>query len=73
MSSLIANSPAQAPAVRGHDAADHADFDRGPFRSRIWVLVEALAYAGAAFDPAAALAAHRFAQLRDQELRDGRR
>jgi hypothetical protein len=73
MSSLIASSPAQAPAVRGHDTADHADLDRGPFRSRIWVLVEALAYAGAAFDPAAALAAHRFAQLRDQELRDGRR
>jgi hypothetical protein len=34
-------------------------------------LVEALAYAGAAVDPAAALAATRLARLRDQELGRG--
>jgi hypothetical protein len=68
MSTLTASSPAQVPDVRGRDQADHADLDRGPARSRLWVLVEALAYAGAAFDPSAALAARRFARLRDQEL-----
>jgi hypothetical protein len=73
MSALIASSPAKAPAVRGRDAAERADLDRGPVRSRLWVLMEALAYAGAAFDPAAALAAQRFARIRDEELRDGRR
>jgi hypothetical protein len=35
--------------------------------------MEALAYAGAAFDPAAALAARRWARIRDEELRSGRR
>jgi hypothetical protein len=73
MSSLIASSPAQVPTVRGRDTAHHADLDRGPARSRISVLLEALAYAGAAFDPASALAAQRFARLRDQELGGGRR
>ena len=73
MSSLLAASTTRAPATRDRGAADHADLDRGPVRSRVWVLMEALAYAGAAFDPASALAAQRFARLRDQELRDGRR
>jgi hypothetical protein len=35
--------------------------------------VESLAYAGAAFNPAAALAARRLARLRDQELHTSRR
>ena len=34
--------------------------------------MEALAYAGASFDPTAALAARRFARVRDEELRRGR-
>jgi hypothetical protein len=34
--------------------------------------VEALAYAGASFDPTAALAAQRFARVRDEELGRGR-
>jgi hypothetical protein len=32
-----------------------------------------LAYAGASIDPTAALAARRFARIRDEELRRGRR
>jgi hypothetical protein len=49
--------------VRGHQ----------PERSWVRTLVEALAYAGASFDPAAALAARRLAGIRDQELRRSRR
>ncbi len=37
------------------------------------MLVEALANAGAASDPAAALAARRWVRLRDEELANGRR
>jgi hypothetical protein len=36
------------------------------------VLLEALAYAGASIDPTAALAARRFARIRDEEIRRGR-
>jgi hypothetical protein len=53
---------------------DHTDRDRdrGPERrSWVWALVEALAYAGAAVDPAAALAATRLARIRDQQLGRG--
>jgi hypothetical protein len=35
-------------------------------------LVEALAHGGASVDPASALAAQRFARIRDEELRRGR-
>jgi hypothetical protein len=35
--------------------------------------MEALANAGAAFDPAAALAPRRWARIRDEEPRSGRR
>jgi hypothetical protein len=71
MSSLIASTPTPAPAVR--DAAGHADLDRArePDRTWLWTLVEALAYAGASFDPTAALAAQRFARVHDEELRRG--
>jgi hypothetical protein len=48
-----------------------ADHDRGTQRSWVSALVEALAYAGAAVDPSAALAATRLARIRDQELRAG--
>ena len=75
MTTIAASPPTSAPAFGDRDAANHPDPDRPPEpkRSWIWTLVASLAFAGAAFDPAAALAAHRFAQLRDQELRDGRR
>ena len=74
MSAIIAGSPTRTPAVR--DTAASADLDlereRGTGRSWVWTLVEALAYAGASFDPTAALAARRFARVRDEELRRGR-
>ena len=62
-----------ATAIDRHIAdRDAADRDRRPGRpSWVWALVEALAYAGAAVDPAAALAATRLARLRDQELGRG--
>jgi hypothetical protein len=71
MSAVTTGAPARVRAFPAR-AADHADRDRGPKRSRLWILIEALAYAGASFDPTAALAAQRFARLRDQELREGR-
>jgi hypothetical protein len=75
MSTITASSPTSAPAFRGRAAADHPDRDRRPEPkpSWIWTLVESLAYAGAAFEPAAALAAQRLARIRDEELRHGRR
>jgi hypothetical protein len=63
------NSPALAPTIEDHNAVDY-DLDRTP--SWFWALVEALACAGAAFDPAAALAARRLARIREQQLRHGR-
>jgi hypothetical protein len=72
MSLVTTESPTRAPAIPDHAAVDHADRGRGPERSWIWTLVEALAYAGASIDPTAALAAQRFARIRDQELRQGR-
>jgi hypothetical protein len=71
MTTLTANSPAGALATRDNET-DHAARDRGGKPSRISLLLEALAYAGASIDPASALAAQRFARIRDQERRDGR-
>ncbi|HWD43095.1 MAG TPA: hypothetical protein VHM23_05125 [Actinomycetota bacterium] len=67
MSLVATDRSAPAPAVRDH-AADRPR--RGP--SRLSVLLEALAYAGASVDPTLALAARRFARVRDEELRRGR-
>ena len=70
MSIATASSPAPVPAIQDHDTATNAGRSRRS--SRIWVLVEALAYAGASIDPASALAAQRFARIRDEELGRGR-
>jgi hypothetical protein len=70
MSTVIASSPTRPPAVR--DAAADLDRERETGRPWLWTLVEALAYAGASFDPTAALAARRLARLRDEELRRAR-
>ena len=69
--SITISSPARIPATRGHDidrVADRAADARDAKPSWLWRLVEALAYAGASIDPASALAAQRFARIRDQEL-----
>jgi hypothetical protein len=71
MTTLTAISPAGAPGGRDNETEPTAR-DRGGKPSRIPLLLEALAYAGAAIDPAAALAAQRFARIRDQERDNGR-
>ena len=74
MSQLTAIQSTHAPAVEDRQVADDLVGRHGEAeRSWIWVLMEALAYAGAAFDPAAALAARRWARIRDEELPSGRR
>ena len=70
MSAVTTDSPAPTPVTRIHDV-DHVDRDRHAKPPRIWLLVEALAYAGASIDPASALAAQRFARIRDEERRNG--
>ena len=69
MSVATASPPAPVPTVQDHDTAASVDTNRGRGSARLWVLVEALAYAGASIDPASALAAQRFARIRDEELR----
>ena len=71
MSLTVANPSTLTPTIENRDATDHLEHERQS--SWFWTLVEALAYAGAAFDPAAALAARRFARIRDEELSHGRR
>jgi hypothetical protein len=75
MRQLTVISTSDAPAVQDGQATDDLNPDRGQGagRSWTWALVEVLANAGAAFDPAAALAARRWARLRDEELHHGRR
>jgi hypothetical protein len=72
MSVSTASSPASVPTVQDHGTAVSVDTNRGRWSARLAVLVEALAYAGASIDPASALAARRFARIRDEELRRGR-
>ncbi len=71
MSAITADSPARIPTLQDLEVADQADHGHEPRRTWLWNLVEALAYAGASFDPAAALAAQRFARIRDEERRRG--
>jgi hypothetical protein len=68
VSAITTDSPARIPTIQDREVADQADRGHEPRRTWIWTLVEALAYAGAAFDPAAALAAQRLARVRDEEL-----
>ena len=68
MSAITADSPARIPTVQDREVVDQADRGLQPRRTWVWTLVESLAYAGAALDPAAALAARRLARVRDEEL-----
>jgi hypothetical protein len=72
MTLVAARRQIPAPATATNDTAGPADRDRAPERSRLVRLLEALADAGASFDPAAGLAARRFALIRERELRAGR-
>jgi hypothetical protein len=72
MSHLTAIAPARARAFRDRvdtDHADRADHDGERARSRIWTLIEALAYAGAYVDPSGILAVERLRQAKEEEER----
>jgi len=73
MSVATANPATRTPTIRDRDTAAHADHDRKTEPSRIWVLLEALAYAGAYIDPTGVLAARRFSRVREEHQRRGRR
>jgi hypothetical protein len=72
MSSVLAGSPARAPAIHDRHATDHtgqasqAGRGREPGPSRMGVLLEALAYAGACIDPTGVLAYQRLARNPEQ-------
>ena len=71
MSQLTTTSTTRDPAFReGHDA-DRVDHDRTPGRSRLWALIEALAYAGAIADPSGIMALERLRRAKEEaERRD---
>jgi hypothetical protein len=54
------------PALRDRHDADRADRDRRPGRSRLWALIEALAYAGAIADPSGIMALERLRRAREE-------
>ena len=76
MSHLIASAPTRPPAFRDHDTTDHDTTDHiaqdERARSRIWTLLEALAYAGAYIDPSGVLAVQRLRQAKQEEERNAR-
>jgi hypothetical protein len=77
MSHLIASAPTRPPAFRDHDTidhdtSDHAAQDGERAHSRIWTLIEALAYAGAYIDPSGVLAVQRLRQAKEEEERNAR-
>jgi hypothetical protein len=76
MSHLIASAPTRPPAFRDHDTIDHDTTDHitqdERARSRIWTLLEALAYAGAYIDPSGVLAVQRLRQSKEEEERNAR-
>jgi hypothetical protein len=75
VSHLIATEPARARALEQRARTGQADADLGHERpSRLWALIEALAYAGAIVDPSGILAVQRLRQAQEEaEERDGRR
>jgi hypothetical protein len=61
----------RAPALRDRHDADRVDHDRTPGRSRLWALIEALAYAGAIADPSGIMALERLRRAKEEtERRD---
>ena len=77
MSQLFANTTTvtRAPAYKDRadaDRVDQVERDREARRSRVWTLIEALAYAGAFIDPSGILAVQRLRQAREEEERNAR-
>jgi hypothetical protein len=73
MSQLLATTATRPPAFRDRADTDQADRTREARRSRLWTMIEALAYAGAFIDPSGILAVQRLRQAQEEEERDGRR
>ena len=78
MSQLFANTTTitRDPAYRDRadaDRADQVERDREARRSRVWTLIEALAYAGAFVDPSGIMAVERLRRAEAEEKRNGRR
>jgi hypothetical protein len=76
MNQLIAGTATRPPAFRDTDHTGHTDdADLGRERpSRLWALIEALAYAGAVMDPSGIMAVQRLRQAQEEERkRNGRR
>jgi len=70
MSATATGLPAAGTtSTTGHDTVDRTGRRQRRWTSRLPGLLEALAYAGAAVDPTLALAARRFARVRDEALR----
>jgi len=75
MSHMIVSAPTRAPAFRDRQDTDHsanADHNGERARSRIWTVIEALAYAGAFIDPSGILAVERLRQAKEAEERNAR-
>ncbi len=76
MSQPLAATATRPPAFRDREGTDHTDQagrDREARRTRLWTLIEALAYAGAFIDPSGILAVQRLRQAQEEAERDGRR
>jgi hypothetical protein len=77
MSHLIASTATRAPAFRDQTGTDHTGTDQADLGrerpSRLWVMLEALAYAGAYIDPSGILAVQRLRQAQEEEKRNGHR
>jgi hypothetical protein len=69
MSQLIASTATRPPAFRDRAATDSTDPAPEPRRSRLWTVIEALAYAGAYIDPSGVLAVQRLRQAQEAEER----
>jgi len=66
-----ATSTTRAPALRDRRDADRVAHDRTPGRSRLWALIEALAYVGAVVDPSGIMAVERLRRAKEEaERRD---
>jgi hypothetical protein len=68
MSQPIASTATRVPAFRSQPTTDQADLGRER-PSRLWALIEALAYAGAYIDPSGIMAVHRLRQAQEEEER----
>ena len=76
MSELLTATATRPPAFRDRDRepTDQTAGDDGQARrrSRLWTVIEALAYTGAYIDPSGVLAVQRLRQAQEEEERHAR-